>query len=68
MKLGKRNSEPILQIINGNTLLSDQEKQEILEKFTSCNNDQWSYDETLARFRRLLFIRLGVLMKSACRS
>ncbi len=54
----------ISQIINENELLSDQQKEEILEKFTSCNEGQWSYEETLARFRRLLFTRLGVLTDS----
>lgn len=50
----------IRQIINENPLLSNQQKEEILEAFT---HGKWTTEETLERFHRLLFVRLGVLRK-----
>lgn len=48
------------QIINGNPLLSNDQKETIMEKYCDWNNNQWTFAETLERFHRLLFTRLGV--------
>lgn len=52
----------IRQIINENKLLNDEEKEKIIDQFTLFNDDRWQPDETLNRFHRLLFVRLGVLI------
>lgn len=55
----------MLQMISQNELLSDKEKEEILEKFTEQNNGTWSPEETIEHFHRLLLVRLGVLIPNS---
>lgn len=48
------------QITKANKLLTDDQKEEILDKYTTCNDGKWSVEEMKERFHRLLFTRLGV--------
>lgn len=52
----------LLQLINQNELLSDKEKEDLLEKFTECNHGKWSVEYTQHNFHRLLLVRMGVLI------
>lgn len=52
----------IQQIINENKLLSEEEKEKLIDKFILFNDGKWQPEETLKRFHRLLFVRLGVLI------
>lgn len=55
----------IRRIIQDNDQLTDDEKDELIEKFTERNDGQWSVDETHERFTRLLYVRLGVLIPTS---
>lgn len=48
------------QIIHENSLLTDNQKEMIIDKFTECNGGKWTYEETLQRYHHLVFVRLGV--------
>lgn len=49
-------------IINENDLLTAEQKGELLYMFTDCNDGAWTKEETLQRFRNLMYVRLGILI------
>lgn len=49
------------QIINQDPHLSEDQKEQILDKFTSNNDGLWSPQITQKRFHRLMFVMLGIL-------
>jgi hypothetical protein len=55
----------IRQFILTNPNLSEEDKGELLDKFTERNNGQWTVRETQERFHRLLFIKMGILQKKS---
>jgi hypothetical protein len=57
----------IPNIIQNNDQLTDDEKDELMDKF--INNDQWTAEETKEKFHRLLLVKLGVLrLKEAAKA
>lgn len=50
------------QMILKNQRLTEQQKEDLLEKFTECNNGTWTYKDTLEKFRRYLCVQLGILI------
>lgn len=52
----------IRQVINEDELLSKDEREQLLEKFTERNNDEWSEEETMENFHRLFLVRMGILI------
>lgn len=58
-----RFTDYIRKEIGENRTLSEQDKEDLLEKYTSANNGRWTVAETNKRFHRLMLVMLGVLQK-----
>jgi hypothetical protein len=54
-------SNYIRAVIAQNSALNEAQKEKILDKFTECNNGEWSVDSTQSRFNRLACVMLGIL-------
>ncbi len=52
-------------LIQSNTRLTDEEKQEIIDIFTENNNKKWNAEETNSRFQKVVLVMLGVLRYDA---
>lgn len=48
-------------LLEKNSLLNEQQCEEILDKYMYSNNKEWSFEETQKKFHRLFFVILGVL-------
>lgn len=53
----------IRDVIVRNPLLSEEKKEAVMEKFTSCNNGMWSVWETHEKFHRLMLVMLGIIRR-----
>jgi len=53
----------IANIINESTNLSEENKEAILEKYTSANNGEWNVELTNERFHQLFLVMIGILRK-----
>jgi hypothetical protein len=51
----------ICAVIEQNTALSEAQKEEIIDKFTECNQGSWTAESTQSRFNRLACVMLGIL-------
>lgn len=51
----------VRRMVENNPLLDANQKEEILDIFSTANNNSWSIDENNHRFARLLFLKLGIL-------
>jgi len=51
----------IQRVINTNPNLSVEQREQIIEKYTERNDGNWSYETTIKKFHRLMFVMLGVL-------
>ncbi len=53
------------ELIQQNSLLSEDQKESLIETFTFRNNGYWTYEKTLEKFHRFVLIHLGVLRKKS---
>ena len=55
----------LLGIIQNNSQLTDQEKNDLVEMYTERNGDLWSVKETNEKFHRCLFVKWGILRRKS---
>lgn len=54
----------IQQVIISHEKLTKEEREILLDKYTSCNDWTWTQVDTEHRFHRLMFLMLGILRKN----
>lgn len=52
------------QYISSNSKLTARQKGCLTKKYTSWNDDQWSIEETMQKFHRIMLVKLGVLRRA----
>lgn len=48
-------------MIQGNKDLTKEQKDQLIEKYTERNEDQWTQEETEIRFHNLMYVQLGII-------
>jgi len=51
--------------ISSNSELTQPQKEHLIEKYTGWNDDQWSIEETMQKFHRIMLVKLGVLRRAS---